>query len=248
MARAHSSHAARQNLSAFLHKLRKNVGTLVVDEIHLLDTEFADLLLAEILTLAAARASGASTRPAGTTRSSFTTASTGTAFAAASAGMSAFTAWCTLPARCARHARCGRTRSPHLRGERLARQTAVASVPSDNLPTFPMSLRAFARERSNPNSSEKMYFRSAGRRVLFGCRCGGLGSRGCGTARTARCTHFALVHQLFLALQIFVESHSLILDDRVLHTKAAFQFMEHFAMRRAHLLVEKMPSRCFITL
>src|SRR6516225_5957914 len=56
-------------------------GALVVDEIHLLDTELADFLLAEILALAAARTS----RSAGT---AFSTASSGTAFSSASTGMS----------------------------------------------------------------------------------------------------------------------------------------------------------------
>ena len=60
MARANARHAARQNLSALLHELRQNVGALVVDEVHLLDTELADFLLAEILALAAARTAGTS--------------------------------------------------------------------------------------------------------------------------------------------------------------------------------------------
>ncbi len=58
VARANSGHAARQNLAAFLDELRKNVGALVVDEVHLLDTELADFLLAEILALAARPAAG----------------------------------------------------------------------------------------------------------------------------------------------------------------------------------------------
>src|SRR5262249_6656792 len=52
---AHPGHAARQNLSALLHELRKNVSALVVDEVHLLHAELAHFLLAEILALAAAR-------------------------------------------------------------------------------------------------------------------------------------------------------------------------------------------------
>src|SRR2546422_7242932 len=49
--RTHAGHPARQNFSALLHELRQDVRALVVDEIHLLDAELANLLLAEILTL-----------------------------------------------------------------------------------------------------------------------------------------------------------------------------------------------------
>src|SRR6202040_452425 len=72
-----SRHAARQNLAALLDELRKNIRALVVDEVHLLDTELADFLFAEILALAART-------PARTPR---TTAS-----------RSAFTARTTVPA------------------------------------------------------------------------------------------------------------------------------------------------------
>jgi hypothetical protein len=81
--RADAGHAARQDLSALLHELRQNVGAFVVDEVHLLDTELADFLLAEILTLAASRAAR-STRTAArsiTTRTAVT--STGSTMAAA---------------------------------------------------------------------------------------------------------------------------------------------------------------------
>src|ERR1700758_2853035 len=37
--RADSGHATGQNLATLLHELGKNVGTLVVDQIHLFDTE-----------------------------------------------------------------------------------------------------------------------------------------------------------------------------------------------------------------
>lgn len=50
---AHAGHPARKNLAALLHELGQNVGSLVVDEVHLLDTELADLLLPKILALAA---------------------------------------------------------------------------------------------------------------------------------------------------------------------------------------------------
>jgi len=96
MARANSGHAAGQNFAAFLHELRKNVGALVVDEVHLLDTELTHLLLPEILTLAAARASR-SARPTGTaTRATFAATATGATFTPASAGMSTFAARPTL--------------------------------------------------------------------------------------------------------------------------------------------------------
>src|SRR5260370_27917362 len=55
---ANARHTAGQNLSALLHELRKNVRALVVDEVHLLDAELANLFLAEILALAAWPASG----------------------------------------------------------------------------------------------------------------------------------------------------------------------------------------------
>jgi hypothetical protein len=71
---ANARHAARKNLAALLHELRQDVGTLVVDEIHLLDTKLADFLLAEILALAAARTAG-TTRAARTTFAARTTVS-----------------------------------------------------------------------------------------------------------------------------------------------------------------------------
>ena len=71
MTGADAGHAARKNLAALLHELRQDVGALVVDEVHLLDTELADFLFAEILALAAARAAGTT---AGTTAgTAFTT-------------------------------------------------------------------------------------------------------------------------------------------------------------------------------
>jgi len=50
--RAHSRHAPRENFPALLHELRQDVRALVVDEVHLLDAEFANFLFAEILALA----------------------------------------------------------------------------------------------------------------------------------------------------------------------------------------------------
>src|SRR6267142_5671097 len=63
VSRAHAGHPARQNFSALLHELRQDVRALVVDEIHLLHAELANLLLAEILALAA-RPSARTTRSA----------------------------------------------------------------------------------------------------------------------------------------------------------------------------------------
>jgi hypothetical protein len=73
-----------------LHELRKNVGALVVDEVHLLDTELADFFLAEILALAAARAARAAT---GTSGAAFTASTARTTFAARTGmGVSTLTA------------------------------------------------------------------------------------------------------------------------------------------------------------
>ena len=74
MTGAHAGHAARQDLAALLHELRQDVGALVVDEVHLLDTELADFLLAEILALAAARTTGTTARTAFATRTTVSAA------------------------------------------------------------------------------------------------------------------------------------------------------------------------------
>src|SRR6266849_643590 len=63
VSRAHAGHPARQNFSALLHELRQDVRALVVDEIHLLHAELANLFLTEILPLAA-RPSARTTRSA----------------------------------------------------------------------------------------------------------------------------------------------------------------------------------------
>ena len=67
MTSADARHAPRQDLAALLHKLGKNVGTLVVDEVHFLDAKLADFLFAEILALAARTTA----RTAGSTRTAF---------------------------------------------------------------------------------------------------------------------------------------------------------------------------------
>src|SRR5712692_6394915 len=58
MPRANARHPARQNLPALLHELRQDVRALVVDEVHFLDAELANLLLPEILALAPGSAPG----------------------------------------------------------------------------------------------------------------------------------------------------------------------------------------------
>src|SRR5580765_6387770 len=82
--RANTGHAARENFAAFLDKLRENVRALIVDEVHLLDTELADFFLAEILALAARPSAGTARTTAA--RSAFaartTMAASGTAMAA----------------------------------------------------------------------------------------------------------------------------------------------------------------------
>jgi hypothetical protein len=89
--RAHTGHAPGQNFPALLHELRQNVRALVVDEVHLLDAELANLLFAEILALAswpaAWTARPAATRPAFAAR---TTVSSAGSVAAMTAG-AAFT-------------------------------------------------------------------------------------------------------------------------------------------------------------
>src|SRR5208337_3288577 len=82
VARADAGHAPGQNLPALLHELRKYVRALVVDEVHLLDAELADFLLAEILALATARTPGSSSWPARPSRTAFTAASSASAMSA----------------------------------------------------------------------------------------------------------------------------------------------------------------------
>jgi len=62
VARANSGHAPRQNLAALLDEGLEHFDFLVVDEIHFLDTEAADLLLAKILPFASAWAGRSAAR------------------------------------------------------------------------------------------------------------------------------------------------------------------------------------------
>jgi len=86
--RANARHSPRQNLPAFLHELGKNVRAFVVDEVHLLDAELANLLLPEILALAAWTASG-TTR----TAASRSTLTPRTTVPATRTAVAAFTPW-----------------------------------------------------------------------------------------------------------------------------------------------------------
>lgn len=86
---ANAGHAARQNLAALLHELRKNVRALVVDEVDLLHAELANFLFAEILALAA----GTAARSAWTTRSTFASPPR-TAFTPWSSTASTTRRWC----------------------------------------------------------------------------------------------------------------------------------------------------------
>src|SRR5260221_4715822 len=67
VARACTRHTARQNLASLLYERLEHLDLLVVDEVHALNAEPANLLLAEILALAAtARAARSATWAAGT--------------------------------------------------------------------------------------------------------------------------------------------------------------------------------------
>ena len=82
MTGANACHAARKDFPAFLDELGKNVGALVIDQVHLLDTKFADFFLAEELAFAAARSARTTWTAGSATFTSWATA--WTAFATAS--------------------------------------------------------------------------------------------------------------------------------------------------------------------
>jgi hypothetical protein len=94
---ANARHPARQNLATLLHELRQDVRTLVVDEIHLLDAELANLLLAEILALASRPSTGTARATRTTaTRSAFTPrAAVPAAWSVATVTTAAFTPRCS---------------------------------------------------------------------------------------------------------------------------------------------------------
>jgi len=90
MTRANARHPPRQNLATLLHELRQDVRAFVVDEVHLLDAELANLLLAKILALAPGPATG--TTRAATAGSAFAPRTTvPAARAAVTSAMTAFT-------------------------------------------------------------------------------------------------------------------------------------------------------------
>src|SRR5216684_4412614 len=93
--RAHAGHPTRQNFSALLHELRQDVRALVVDEIHLLHAELANLFLAEILPLPAWPS--ARTARASTARTAFASRS---AMSAAVAAVATFTPRSSSRRRC----------------------------------------------------------------------------------------------------------------------------------------------------
>jgi hypothetical protein len=73
MAGADAGHAARKNFAALLDELRKNVGALVVDHVHLFDAKLTDFLFAEVLALAARTSTGTAGAATGTTFATWTT-------------------------------------------------------------------------------------------------------------------------------------------------------------------------------
>src|SRR6516162_10353068 len=100
-----------------------------------------------------------------------------------------------------------------------------------------MRLRGI-RRRAVQRKNERNYcppgLRSVRGNVLLGRSIRGRSN----AARPAGGALFALVSELLLTLQFFVEAHGLILDDRVLDAEAAFEFVHKFAVGCAHLLVE----------
>src|SRR3989304_1647901 len=80
MTRAGAGQAPRQEFAALLHERLEHLDLLVVDKVHAVHAEPADLLLAKVLPLAATRASRTS-RPA-----SFPAGSRGASFAAGAGG------------------------------------------------------------------------------------------------------------------------------------------------------------------
>jgi hypothetical protein len=143
VASADAGHAARKNLAPLLHELGKNVGAFVVDEIHLLDTELADFLLAEKLALAAAWSAGTARA---TTGAAFTTsAATGAAFAARAGTVAAFVARRLL--------RRGGLRSRGLRFRR--RWRCLILFVCHNF--LPFSMPGFVKQTLEPFLSETLY-------------------------------------------------------------------------------------------
>src|SRR4029077_4598545 len=57
-------------------------------------------------------------------------------------------------------------------------------------------------------------------------------------ARTAGGALLVFVREFLLALQLFVETNGLVLDDRVLHAEAPLEFVYQFAVIGAQLLID----------
>src|SRR6266478_2781690 len=221
MTRAHARHPPRQNLPALLHELRQDVRALVVDEVHLLDAELAHLLLPEILALAPRPSSGtARTTAAWSGFAPWTTVSSAGSVATMTTG-AAFTPrssagrWCLFLFLC--HTFHPFTRRPDPIGI--------------NLLVTPVEPESSFLDSKNSFGARDL---AGSRGLLRRCRRRG-GSR-CAT-RTPRGALLALLRKFLLALQVFVQSHGLILDHRVLHAQTALQLGNQFTVVRADFLV-----------
>src|SRR5579885_898914 len=214
MTRADAGHAAGQNLAALLHELRKNIGALVVDEVHLLDAELADFFLAEILALAARTRAGTTGACGGafatrTSRAaSMSTGGTGSGVAAA-LGVTCRSALAPLLLL---------SRRPRGRRWRLLLFLGHAFLPFVSFSN---------RGRAAIESPE---WTSTGG-LLLGCR-----SRR--AARAARGTAFAALAEFLLPLDVLIEPHGLILNDGILHAETPLELGDEFAVSRANLLIE----------
>src|SRR5205807_4172842 len=126
----------------------------------------------------------------------------------------------------------------------LRRALMLASVPLPYLPPFPLSPPALPGSISfRTRSSGNRFFliQKLFRLADLAASCGLLrrcrSSRCRLPSRTSRGTFIALLRKFFLALQIFVQPHGLILDHRVLYTQTALQLGNQFAMRGPDFLV-----------
>src|SRR5260370_20335894 len=121
----------------------------------------------------------------------------------------------------------------------------LVSVPLPYYPPFHSSSRT-GRDETTRNAGQARVTLSdfkrllpraklAGRRgLLRRCRCRRGRRR---AARPLRGALFALQRKFFLALQIFIQPHGLILDHVVLHAQTALQLGNQFAVRGADFLV-----------
>src|SRR5271154_4921828 len=231
--RANTRHAPWQNLAALLHKLRQDVRALVVDEIHLLDAELANFLLAEILPLAArtpSRSAGASrtTRTAFPARTAMPAAGTTVSSVAAMSARSAFPPGCSTSSTAGRSTLLLFLCHTCLPFQCVSGQAGDDALNSEKL--LQRQLRTLARRSSRFRRS--CWRRGRGSRCCRRCR---------SAARTPRGALLALVDEFFLPLQILIETHGQILDDRVLHAQTPLEFGDQLGMRGANLLVNVNP-------